>query len=653
MRSSRVDLQAVFICGALLIAVCFMMLPALMLPGWEAPRIGHLMREKFSTKHLSAKHLRRLKALFTKRKRDNSSLEVPAILDAVNETEDGDDSPYLNELEARRSSTQLIDMLRVLGDSADGQARLFGFIATPPPPPRRFAVVEDEELAGPVPEGMFTLRHVSHSICKDMGMENRTLATTLSGCATRCLLVNRESGSRTCSHFGWIPRLRECFIYSSCTRRELFGEKVKLYEKNVVHLREEGEGLCMEHVSALSFVDHRTCDFTSSAQQWLYDPALAVLKLASDLNQCLDFFPEQQDFGVWACHDSANHEFMYDHVGKLCAKKASSNGCVQNATAENFYLQLRLPGEASCFHFGGQFDGKTHMIIHRTCEERTEQWWQFERETLSFKHSTDSSICLNWNTGSQGFDIWKCYNTPKQQFQFSKYRLTYCLRHDLRQCLQAVENLAGSGLQLRLPGDTSCLQYAPSYPLSHDMCRVTNTQQHWLFESSTMRFRHSVLNQNCLQFDEATTDFTALECSTDPGQKFHASLGTDGRKYCIGKNEHKCVQEATLGPELQLHLPMAIDCLQFDGKMQVLQQAECDEANGEQKWVLDIATYMFHYASDVTLCLDYMEDEESFSAEPCHDSTPGQRFEQKNLGRYCMSNRQDVCVTEAALMFKY
>ena len=322
---------------------------------------------------------------------------------------------------------------------------------------------------------------------------------------------------------------------------------LRVVRTDVVHLREEGEGLCMEHVSALSFVDHRTCDFTSSAQQWIYDPTLAVLKLASDLNQCLDFFPEQQDFGVWACHDSANHQFMYDHAGKLCANKASSNGCVQNATAENFYLQLRLPGEASCFHFGGQFDGKTHMIIHRTCEERMEQWWQFERETLSFKHSTDSSICLNWNTGSQGFDIWKCYNTPKQQFQFSKYRLTYCLRHDLRQCLQAVENLAGSGLQLRLPGDTSCLQYAASHPLSHDMCRVTNTQQRWLFESSTMRFRHSVLNQNCLQFDEATTDFTALECSTDPSQKFHASLGTDGRKYCIGTDEHKCVQEATLG----------------------------------------------------------------------------------------------------------
>ena len=52
-------------------------------------------------------------------------------------------------------------------------------------------------------------------------------------------------------------------------------------------------------------------------------------------------------------------------------------------------------------------------------------------------------MCLNWNEDKQGFDIWKCYNTPKQQFQFSKFRLTYCLRHDTRQCLQAVENLAG------------------------------------------------------------------------------------------------------------------------------------------------------------------------------------------------------------------
>ena len=100
---------------------------------------------------------------------------------------------------------------------------------------------------------------------------------------------------------------------------------------------------------------------------------------------------------------------------------------------------------------------------------------------------------------------------------------------------------------------------------------------------------------------------------------------------------------------------MAIDCLQFDGKMQVLQQAECDGANSEQKWVLDIATYMFRYASDVTLCLDYMEDEESFSAEPCHDKRssdhpraafraeePRQVLHEQPAGRVCDRGGVDV-----------
>ena len=110
---------------------------------------------------------------------------------------------------------------------------------------------------------------------------------------------------------------------------------------------------------------------------------------------------------------------------------------------------------------------------------------------------------------------------------------------------------------------------------------------------------------------------------------------------------------STTGPELHLHLPMAIECLQFDGRMQVLQQAECNENISEQKWVLDEATRVFRYSVDVSQCLEYLEDEEAFSAEPCHDDTPGQIFEQKYLGRYCMSNHPDICVQEASVVWKY
>ena len=102
-----------------------------------------------------------------------------------------------------------------------------------------------------------------------------------------------------------------------------------------------------------------------------------------------------------------------------------------------------------------------------------------------------------------------------------------------------------------------------------------------------------------------------------------------------------------------MHLPMAIECLQFDGRMQLLQQADCDQTVTEQKWVLDAATNMFRYSADVSQCLDYMEDEEAFSAEPCHDHTPGQQFDQQYLGRYCMTGRKELCVQEAALTFKY
>ena len=184
MRSSRVDLQAVFICVALLIAICFMMLPGLMLPGWEAPRVGHLVREKFATKQLSAKHLRRLKALFMKRKRTNSSLKMPAVLDAVNETEDDDDSSYLDELEARRSGTQLIDMLRVLGDSAEGQARLFGFIATPPPPPGRSAVVEGAVAIPQATTGCLPRR--PHELCACPCTQTRSLPDRSPRACSRC-----------------------------------------------------------------------------------------------------------------------------------------------------------------------------------------------------------------------------------------------------------------------------------------------------------------------------------------------------------------------------------------------------------------------------------------------------------------------------------
>lgn len=107
---------------------------------------------------------------------------------------------------------------------------------------------------------------------------------------------------------------------------------------------------------------------------------------------------------------------------------------------------------------------------------------------------------------------------------------------------------AATGLQLRLPGGTSCIDF-DGRELTKQNCRVTFLQQRWEFESSSMRFRHNINSSLCLDFQEDFYEFRALDCSreADARQKFHFSIGTDGRKYCIGRDERKCVQEATLG----------------------------------------------------------------------------------------------------------
>jgi hypothetical protein len=99
-----------------------------------------------------------------------------------------------------------------------------------------------------------------------------------------------------------------------------------------------------------------------------------------------------------------------------------------------------------------------------------------------------------------------------------------------------------------MPGDTSCMDFDGRW-LTRKNCRVTFLQQRWTFESSSMRFRHSINYSLCLDFEEEMHDFRALECSreAETRQKFHFNIGTDGRKYCIGTDERKCVQEATLG----------------------------------------------------------------------------------------------------------
>jgi hypothetical protein len=114
--------------------------------------------------------------------------------------------------------------------------------------------------------------------------------------------------------------------------RLLFFYRPALLLSDVIHVREVGEGLCLTHAYDLTLLEHHTCDQSSQQQKWIYDPASDSIKLEQDTSQCLDFFLEHQDFGIWSCADAANHEFEPDHAGKLCLIDDPSKW-VQNATA--------------------------------------------------------------------------------------------------------------------------------------------------------------------------------------------------------------------------------------------------------------------------------------------------------------------------------
>ena len=146
----KVDLQPIFMCGAMLVALLFLMLPAFYLPGWETPEsmqhAGQFVREKFSIRNrLSEEHLRRLKRLFAKRKKKNASLLVPAA--ASDEHVDELDE-RLEALLERRHGAHLTSIYQLFDASALGQAQLLGLVATtPPPPPRKLTMTGAARLA--------------------------------------------------------------------------------------------------------------------------------------------------------------------------------------------------------------------------------------------------------------------------------------------------------------------------------------------------------------------------------------------------------------------------------------------------------------------------------------------------------------------------
>ena len=83
--------------------------------------------------------------------------------------------------------------------------------------------------------------------------------------------------------------------------------------------------------------------------------------------------------------------------------------------------------------------GALQALQDRECNEtEARQHWSFDTATLMFRHSGDSSRCIEFFPSHGAFGAWRCRDdleaNTRQQFRFEEDR--FCLLADPTRCLQ-------------------------------------------------------------------------------------------------------------------------------------------------------------------------------------------------------------------------
>ena len=91
----------------------------------------------------------------------------------------------------------------------------------------------------------------------------------------------------------------------------------------------------------------------------------------------------------------------------------------------------------------------------------------------------------------------------------------YCLLLDHDKCVTAVAE-AGETLQLRVPGEASCLRLDdPHRALTQHTCDDTVTAQRWRFDPPLGAFRAASQPDLCLDYQREAQAWAVWTCATD------------------------------------------------------------------------------------------------------------------------------------------
>lgn len=120
---------------------------------------------------------------------------------------------------------------------------------------------------------------------------------------------------------------------SVCVMEGLLGTPLRLQLPNSLE--------CLHSDGALSALQERPCNASEPRQQWTYDEAALVFRLASDAQRCIDFFASRLTYGVWACRDgqeiNSQQQFRLDEPRHRFCLLSDPARCLQEATSSLLY----------------------------------------------------------------------------------------------------------------------------------------------------------------------------------------------------------------------------------------------------------------------------------------------------------------------------
>ena len=180
-------------------------------------------------------------------------------------------------------------------------------------------------------------------------------------------------------------------------------------------------------------------------------------------------------------------------------------------------MLLRNGLEAACLRFQEPLE----LLARAVCDfDRVEQRFVWDGATRTLRYARDTSQCVDYFTSLRDFGVWSCFDAANDEFFYDAPAARYCLLLDHDKCVRTVTGEADEAVQLRVPGEATCLRLDEAQtPLSRHTCDDTRLSQRWRYEPALAAFRSVSAPEQCLDYSAEDQAFAVWPCEREEARE--------------------------------------------------------------------------------------------------------------------------------------